>query len=329
MQMMQMITMGRMVAHAVGVAARLDLATMLGTSTLAADELARRTETHADALYRLMRALASVGVFVEEEAGKFRNSPLSDTLRSDVPVSSRPLALFFCSEPHVKVWLGLDHSVRTGMTAFEKMLGAPAFEYVAKDPAFGEVFNNAMTAFSAAMGPAIADAYDFTGLETLVDVGGGHGQLLCSILAVNASMRAVLFDLPHVVAGAPAVIEPLGLASRIEVVGGDFFKSVPAAGAYIMKAILHDWSDAEAIRILQTIHRAARPNARVLLAEAILQPGNEPDIAKFMDLEMLLAAGGRERNAAQWADLLRAGGFRLERVLPTASPLCVLEAVRA
>jgi hypothetical protein len=326
-QMMQMVTVGRHLAHAIAVAARLDLATLVGNSTLTAAELARRTDSNPDALYRLMRALASMGVFSEGDGGGFRNTPLSDTLRSDAPASSRPLALFFGHDSHIQAWLGLDHSVKTGKSGFEHIHGVGAFEYVTRHPEVASVFNDAMTAFSAGMGMAIASAYDFTGVDCLVDVGGGHGQLLATIMAQYGSMRGVLLDVPHVVAGARAVIEPL--ASRIEVVGGDFFQAVPRAGAYIMKSVLHDWSDADATRILQSVHRAASPGARLLVAEAVLQPGNHPDIAKFMDLEMLVATnGGRERNEAEWRALLHAGGFALQRVLATPSPLCLLEAMR-
>jgi SAM-dependent methyltransferase len=329
-QMLQMVIVGRQIAHAVAVAARLDLATLVGGGTRSVAELAERSGSNSDALHRLMRALASVGVFVENEPGRFGNTPLSETLRSDAPASSRPLALFFGHDCHVQAWLGLEYSVRTGKSGFEHIHGAAPFEYVARHPEVASVFNDAMTAFSAAHGPAVADAYDFSAIDRLVDVGGGQGQLLAAIVARYPGVRGVLFDLPHVVAGAPAVIEGAGLASRIEIVGGDFFQSVPAAGAYLMKSVLHDWSDADARRILESIHRAATPGARLLIAEAVLEPGNHPDIAKFMDLEMLVATnGGRERNEAEWRALLAAGGFRLERVIATASPLRLLVAARA
>ncbi len=323
-QLLQMITVGRMTAQAIGVAARLDFATQIGDGKKTAAELAQACGCNVDGVYRVLRALASVGLFTEAEGG-FRNTPLSSTLR-DGPMSSRPLALFFCHEAHVKAWIGLDHSVRTGGSGFEHVLGKSPFELAASDPEIGKVFNDAMTAFSAAMGPAIAEACDLSGIDQLVDLGGGHGQLLATILSRYPTMRGILFDLPQVVAGAKSVIEPM--ANRIEVIAGDFFREVPAAPAYIMKNVLHDWSDADALRILQTIHRAARPNARVILAEAVLQPGNDPDIAKFMDLEMLVAGGGRERDLSQWTDLLRDGGFRLERTIPTTSPAVLLEATR-
>jgi len=324
-QLLQMVTVGRMTAQAIGVAARLDFATQIGDGEASAAELAKQAGCNVDAVYRVLRALASVGVFTETERG-FRNTPLSSTLRDDVPMSSRPIALFFCHEAHIKAWLGLDFSVRTGGSGFEHMLGKPPFELAVSDPEIGKVFNDAMTALSAAMGPAIADAYEFSGIDVLVDIGGGHGQLLATILARHPEMRGILFDLPHVVAGSKPVIDPV--VTRVEVIGGDFFREVPAASAYLMKNVLHDWSNADALRILQTIHRAARPDARLLIAEAVLQPGNDPDIVKFMDLEMLLVGGGRERNAAQWTELLRDGGFRLERVIPTASPAVVIEATR-
>ncbi len=326
-QMLNMVIVGRVISHSIGVAARLDLATRIGGGTVTSEELARATDSNPDALYRVMRALASVGVFAESEQGSFRNTPLSDTLRADAPMLTRPLALLFGHEVHVQAWLGLDHSVKTGQGGFAHVHGAPAFVYAAEHPEVGAVFNDAMTAFSAADGPAIAGAYSFDGIDRLVDIGGGHGQLLATILGHNPGVSGVLFDLPHVVAGAGAVIEAAGMATRIEVVGGDFFQNVPEGDAYLAKSVLHDWSDADAVRILQAIRRAARPGARLILAEAVLEPGNQPDVAKFMDLEMLVVAGGgRERTADQWAQVLRAGGFQLDRVLPTMSPLKVIEA---
>lgn len=326
-QILNMVIVGRIISHSIGVAARLDLATRIGGGTMTAEELARATGSNPDALYRVMRALASVGVFVETEPGSFGNTPLSDSLRADAPMSTRPLALLFGHEVHVQAWLGLDHSVATGDSGFVHVHGEPAFMYAAKHPDVGAVFNDAMTAFSAADGPAIAGSYPFDGIDQLVDIGGGHGQLLATILGRNPALSGVLFDQPHVVAGAGPVIEAAGMAGRIEVVGGDFFQNVPEGDAYIAKSVLHDWSDDDAARILQAIRAAARPGARLILAEAVLEPGNQPDVAKFMDLEMLVVAGGgRERNAEQWTSLLAAGGFQLDRVIPTPSPFKLIEA---
>jgi hypothetical protein len=328
-QMLQMIIVGRQISHALGVAARLDLATHLGGDRKTVAELARITDSNQDALYRMMRALASVGVFSEDEQGAFRNTPLSDTLRADVPASARPLALFFGHDVHIQAYLGLDHSVKTGRGGFEHIHGASPFDYAASHPEVGAVFNDAMTAFSAATGPVIAEAYDFGRFDKLVDIGGGHGQLLCTILARHPGLTGVLFDLPHVVAGARPLIEAAGVMPRVEVIGGDFFASVPESGAYLLKSILHDWSDADALRILQSLHRAASPGAHLVVAEAVLRPGNDADIAKFMDIEMLVTSGGgRERNATEWAELFAAGGFRIERTIPTPAGVSLIEAVR-
>jgi SAM-dependent methyltransferase len=329
-QMLQMIIVGRQISHAITVAARLDLATSLGSETCAIEELAQRSGSNEDALSRLMRSLASVGVFSEVEPGRFRNTPLSDTLRRDAPASTRPLALFFGHDSHVNAWLGLEHSVMTGLCGFEQIHGMGVVEYVTRHPEVAEVFDSAMTAFSASLGPAIIEAYDFAGIDRLVDVGGGQGQLLASVLARHPSMRGVLFDLPHVVARSNAVLAASGVAPRVDVVGGSFFDAVPPSDAYIMKSVLHDWNDADATRILENIHRAANPGARLILAEAVIGPGNDPDITKFMDLEMLVMTnGGRERSRAQWTNLLRSAAFTLERVIPTASNLCVIEARRS
>ena len=328
-QVLEMITVGRMTAHAIGIAARLDLPTRLADGPLPVAELARCTGSDASALHRVLRALASVGVFSEREPGWFGNTPLSEALRADVPGSARDLALFFCHDVHVQAWLGLDHSVRTGESGFAHVHGAPPFDYVRAHPEVSSLFDGAMTAFSATFGPAIAGAYDFGAIDRLVDVGGGQGRLLCSILGEHPTVRGVLFDLPHVVAGAGAVIEAAGMTSRIAVVGGDFFDAVPSAGAYLAKNVLHDWNDGDAVRILQAIHRAAEPGARLLVAEAVLEPGNDRDMVKFMDLEMLVTGGGRERTADEWTSVLRAGGFRLDRAIPTPSPLRLLEATRS
>lgn len=325
-RMLQLIV-GRFVSHAIGVAAHYDFATHLVAAPTTADALAARTGTDARSVHRLLRALASVGVFAETAPGTFVNTPLSETLRSDRPDSSRALALFMNHDIHVRTWLGLAHSVKTGENATEHVHGQRVWDLLAGNPSFAQTFNDAMTSLSGSIAQAVVTAYDFQGIDELVDVGGGHGFLLSSILAAHPSMRGVLFDLPSVVEGAGELLRARGMASRIRIAGGDFFEGVPASDAYIMKHILHDWSDADATRILATIRRAARPGARLLLAESIIRSGNEPDPGKLMDLEMLVfTTGGLERTEEHWRALLGGAGFRLDRVVPTPSMVCVIEA---
>jgi hypothetical protein len=205
----------------------------------------------------------------------------------------------------------------------------PVFEYFAQNRELGEIFNDAMTGFSAGVAPAAIEAYDFSGINVLVDVAGGHGMLLTSILRHYATMRGILFDLPHVAAGARAMADEAGVANRLTIESGDFFKAVPAGGdAYIMKHIIHDWDDDRAALILGNIRTAlaGKPNGRVILLEAIIRPGNEPDFGKLIDLEMLMMPGGRERSEAEFVGLFERAGFELTRVVPTRSPLSVIEA---
>jgi hypothetical protein len=327
--MMQML-LGRFVSQAIGAAAKLKLADHLASGAKSAAEIAPQCGARADTLHRLLRALASLGIFAEQDAGRFVNTPLSETLR-DVPGSVRPMALFFNHASHLKAWAELDFSVRTGESGFIAAHGMPPWEYL-NTPAgadAGAVFNDAMTALSAQFAPAAAQAYDFSEIGTLVDVGGGHGLLLRTILAKHPSMRGVLFDLPQVVEGANAPMQASGLSDRVTIVGGSFFEEVPAGDAYIMKHIIHDWSDDKAIHIFKTIAKQAKPGTKLLLVEGVIKPGNDPDMGKIIDLEMLVVTeGGRERTEDEYRAILKSGGFTLRRVLPTMSPMSVIEATR-
>jgi hypothetical protein len=323
---MQMI-MGRFVSHAIGAAARLDLAEHLASGPKTAEELGKACGAHGPSVYRLLRALASVGVFAQQ-GERFTNTPLSETLRSGAHGSVRPMAIFMTHPDHIAAWAQLPYSVNTGASGFEKAHGAPPWDLLTKRPELAQVFNDAMTSFSGIIAPAVAEAYDFTGAGVIADIGGGHGLLLATVLNKLPGARGVLFDLPSVVAGAKKILEPV--AARCEVVGGDFFKEVPGgADIYMMKSIIHDWSDEDSIRIMKTIHKAAKPAARLLLIEAVIQNDNSPDMGKLIDLEMLVMTnGGRERTEPEFAQILQASGWKLSRVLPTKSPLCVIEATR-
>jgi hypothetical protein len=320
------LLLGRFVSQAIGAAAHFGYADHLAQGPKTGAELAALSKTHAPSVDRLLRALASLGVFAESE-GRWVNTPLSETLREGVPGSVRATALFFNHEVHVQAWLGLRHAVETGDSGFIRMHGKSAWRLVEERPDLGDLFNAAMTSLSFAVSHAVVEAYDFAGVETLCDAGGGHGLLLSRILETHPKMKGILFDLPQVVAGAENVLGKSPARGRAEIVGGDFFASVPSAGAYIMKSILHDWSDADSVRILKNIHAAAPAGARLLLVESVIQPGNGPDLGKLIDLEMLVVTdGGRERTEQEWHSVLAEGGFELERVVPTKSPQSVIEA---
>jgi hypothetical protein len=284
---------------------------------------------HADSLRRLLRALASIGIFAEDERGRFGNTPLSEMLRSG-PGTMRAMALMSGERPMLRAWEELLHSVKTGESAFEKVYGMRVFEYFAQDPEFASVFDDAMTSRSAMESGAVTASFDFSGMATLVDVAGGQGMLLASVLAKNPAQRGILFDMPSAVANAKPILERAGVASRCEIVGGDFFKSVPAGGdGYLLKHILHDWNDDDCVRILKSIHAASKPRARLFVIEAVIEPGNAPHFAKLLDLQMLvLTHGGRERTKPEWRALLKAGGFSLERIVPTPAMVSILDASR-
>ena len=324
----QMLT-GYWVSKAIYVAARLGLADMVKDGPKTADELAARAGGHAPTLYRLLRALAGVGVFTDEGGGRFARSPLSKFLESG-PGSMRGMTLHLMETASWRAWDGLLEAVQIGETAFSREHGVEIFPYYAEHPESAEPFNAAMVEFSAAVGAAVVEAYDFSGFEKIVDVGGGHGGLLTPILKENARARGVVFDQPQVADGAHAAMEAEGLADRVEVSGGDFFEAVPEGGdAYVLKFIVHDWDDERAITILRNCHHAMRDGGRLLLVETVVPEAEGPPLPKLMDVHMLVMTGGRERTAAEFRDLLARAGFEMTRVIPTNSPMCVVEAVKA
>jgi hypothetical protein len=240
------------------------------------------------------------------------------------------MAVFLPDPFHFRVYADLMHSVMTGQPAGDKALGMPVFEYLAKNPEYSEVFNDAMTALSAPVVGAAIDAYDFSTIGTLVDVAGGHGEVLMSILKACPNVRGILADVGHVIEGAKPRIAAAGLSSRCEAVAIDFFKAVPAGGdAYIMKHIIHDWDDARATTILKNIAKAmGAKRGKVILLESVIAAGAAPDLGKFIDIEMLAWPGGKERSADEFRALFAGAGFELTKIVPTNSPLSVVEAVR-
>jgi len=331
--LLQLVT-GYWVSQAIYVAAKLGIADLLKDGPKSSDELAQATGTHARSLYRLLRALASVGVFAEAEDGRFGLTPLGECLQTGIPGSVRALTMMTSSEGWYRAWGDLLHSVRTGETAFNHVFGMDLWQYAAQNPEAAALVTEAMAEFTTQVSTAVVTAYDFSRFSKIVDVGGGNGTLLLSILQANPQMSGVLFDLPYVVEDARKHIAATDLTGRCEVVAGDFFASVPSGGdAYILKNIIHGWDDEHALKILQNCHRAMAENGKLLLVEGVIPPGNEPFRGKLVDLHMLVIAGGGgcERTEAEYRALFAAAGFTLTNVVPLQSLLgfSVIEGVRA
>jgi hypothetical protein len=317
---------GFQVTQAIHVASTLGIADQLKDGPRSAEELAPLTQSHAGALYRLLRALAAVGVFKEDENRKFALTPMGDCLRTD---SATPIGAWaeYAGSPYVwRSWGHLRHSIQTGENAFQSLNDQDIWSYRADRPAEGAVFDRAMTELSRGSAEAVIAAYDFSAFHHVVDVGGGRGLMLAAILAAHPQLQGTLFDQPGVVASAKPVLEAHRITSRCRTVGGSFFEAVPEGGdAYLMRVVIHDWNDDEAIVILKTCRRAMRETAKLLLIERIITPSNEMPAAKFMDLNMLVLPGGRERTLEEFSDLFERSGFDLTRVVP-AGRINVIEA---
>lgn len=328
MAMLQMIS-GFWISRCIYAIAKLSIPDHLNSGPKSAEELAAATETHAPSLFRLLRALAAVGVLTQGEDGRFGNTPVSETLRADIPGSMRAFAMTELGEEHYPAWGELLHSLRTGAIAFDQAFGMPVWEFFGKNPNNAKIFNDAMSGITAQATAALHAAYDFAWIKTLMDVGGGHGALITSILQRNPEMRGVLFDAPEVIEGAQPIMQASDVAGRCDLVGGDFFQSVPeGADAIILKWIIHDWNDEQCIAILKNCHRSLPENGKLMLVEAVVPAGNEPHFSKFIDLNMLVMTGGRERTEEEFRQLYEAAGFKLTRIVPTESPFSVIEGVK-
>lgn len=327
--LMHMITGGwRMLA--LTVVTRLGVPDHLVAGPLTAEALAERSGANADALYRVLRALTADGLFTVDAERRFALTDMGKLLTSDAPHSLRGMALWLGSPLNVHTWESLEHSVRTGEPAFEHVHGVKLFEYLA-DPAHAEIagiFNDAMSSNSRNESHALVQAYDFSHARCIVDVGGGHGLLLRTVLGAAPQARGVLFDLPAVVAGARAPLQVAGLSERVELVGGSFFDAVPSGGdVYLLKHVIHDWRDEKAQAILRRVREAMAADGRLLLLETVIPSHSGPYHGKMLDLQMLVVTdGGRERTEEEFRALLDAAGFELTRVVPTAGPLCAVEA---
>ncbi len=318
------LIMGFRTTQLLCVAARLGLADHLREGPQTAPHLAGLVGANPDAVHRLLRALGSLGLVTETGSGAFALTPSGELLQNDVPGSLRSVAILYGEEWLWQVYGQMLHSVRTGKAAFEQVHGQSLYGYLAQHPAAAASFHQAMSGYSDLEAEAILRAYDFSRARTVVDVGGGRGRLLQTILEANEHLSGILFDLPPVLERAL----PGPVAPRLQGIAGDFFAEVPAGGdVYILKSVLHNWQDAQAVKILQNCRRAMGKDARLLVAERIIPPGDTPSEAKLFDINMLVVTGGQERTEAEYRALFHAAGLKLERVFLTHSPVSLLEGV--
>jgi ubiquinone/menaquinone biosynthesis C-methylase UbiE len=322
--MNQMLT-GYWISQALYVAAKLGIADLLTAGSRSVAELASATQCQPSSVYRLLRALASVGVFAEDGQGRFTVTPLGQCLRSGVPGSQHALAIM-SGEEHYRAWGELLYSVQTGQPAFDKLYGMPVFDFLSRHPEQAKVFDAAMVGVHGRETAALIEAYDLTGITVLADIGGGNGSLLTGVLRHYPALRGILYDLPSVAQRAKTTVQAAGLADRCQVIGGSFFESVPSgADAYLMRHIIHDWDDAKAVTILRNVQRAIGKEGRLLVVEGVIPPGNDPSFSKLLDLTMLVVPGGKERTEDEYRALYQAAGFNLTRIVPTRAEVSVIE----
>ena len=321
------IVNGAYVAGAVSCLAQLGIPDLLENGAKSAEELAAQTGAQPDALYRLMRATACVGVLAEGSDKKFSQTPMSAVLRTNAHPSLRGLAIMTGREWHQRGWSRLEYCVRTGKQALDDIYGMTIFEYLKHNPEESRIFDNAMTGLSSIDGPAVADAYDFAGVQNIVDVAGGHGLLLATLLGRNPHLKGILYEVPHVLEGAKTgALKPY--MDRCTLASGDMFSSVPAgADAYIMKHIIHDWPDDACVKILKACRQGVNPGGKLLVVDCVIQLGNDFSLGKFLDLQMLIFPSGRERTEPEFRQLLEASGWKFSRIIPTAAGDSIVEGV--
>jgi len=322
---------GYQVTQAIYVAVTLRLPDLLADGPRDAADLAAASNADTRPLYRLLRALAALGILAEEHAAHGRSFTLTEMgelLRSDHPGSLAGWAGFVARPYHWEAWGDLLHTVRTGQDAFTaRHDGESVWAWRERHPEESQIFDRAMSAISAAVAGRLADHYDFTRFRSLIDVGGGDGTLLATVLPHHPQLRGVLFDLPHVVADADSVLARAGVAERCDIIAGNFFEHVPADGdAYLVKSILHDWDDPSSTTLLRAIHDACQPGAALLIVERTLADVDPSPVAAMSDLNMMVNTGGAERTITEWTALIEAGGFKLSRSLDIGLGWSVLEA---
>ncbi|MBZ4394219.1 acetylserotonin O-methyltransferase [Myxococcus sp. AS-1-15] len=319
---------GFILSGALSTAAELGVADRLVQGPRSAASLAEELGVHAQSLYRVLRLLASVEVFAEDEAGRFSLTPAAEYLRTDAPGSLHSAVRMLTQRIFWAPTGELTQTVRTGQTPFDRIFGKPFFDYLTSDPVQGDIFHQGMSSLSDMENKAIAGSYDFTPLRRVVDVGGGHGGFLIEVLQAAPQVRGVLFDHAHVLSGSR--VARAGLAERCELVEGDFFQSVPAgADAYVLKRILHDWSDETCVTLLRHCRSAMAEGGRVLVVDTVIPPGNGPHGGKVLDVMMLASLPGRERTEEDFRELFAQADLKLSRILPTPTAMSITEAVAA
>ncbi len=328
-RLFQMIT-GFALSQSIYVAAELGIADLLEDGPKSGDELARAAGADRDALARLLRFLAGQDIFTERADGRFELTPLAECLRANAPGSLRTRALFWGQESVWRPWGELLYSVKTGLPAFNHIYGVGPFDYLAENPQAAAIFHETLRVQAQWESAAVVAAYDFSATSAIVDIGCGDGGFVAAVLRAHPRARGILFDEPHVIEKARARIAAEKIADRCELVAGNFFESAPAGGdVYALKHIVHDWDDDRAIAILKNCRERMPRGGRILLIETVVRPGNEPDIAKFLDVYMLVRHPGRERTESEYRALLTAAGFNPTRIVQTRSPVSVIEGVRA
>ena len=326
MTLLQMIT-GYWLTQALYVAAKLGIADRLVEGPCSVDQLATQTGSKATLLRRLLRTLASVGVFTETEPGSFGLTPLAALLRTGTPESMRPQAIMHGEEQY-RAWSCVLDNIRTGKTAFETEFGMRYFTYLSQHSESDRVFNEAQAGYTRQAIRSVVDAYNFGSFETIIDVGAGYGPFLAAVLRKYTSARGILFDQPHVAAAAHERLIAAEVAERCATVGGDFFVEIPSGGdVYVLSLLLHDWDDEHSLIILKNCRRAMTTRSKLLVVELVLPPGEQPFFGKWLDLHMLVLLGAGERTSADFEKLFQQSGFALTRVIPTSGGLSIVEAV--
>jgi hypothetical protein len=325
---LQQLLYGPLVAKAIQTAASLGLADEIGDQSKTPGELAEATGTHHRALFRLLRALSSLGIFREVGDQRFANSALSHCLRSNVPQSIRDFAMYFPHDGNMQAWSHFEQAMGNEESTYQEVHGCSIWDYVEKHPDVRSSFNRAMTALTAQVSPAIVRAIDFQKFGSLIDIGGGEGLLLGSILQAHPQMKGALFDLPGVCDHAKTLLEKHQVDQRCEIVEGNFFREIPKGyDAYVLKQVLHDWADSDALHILNNCRKAIPEHGRLLIIDAVTDQESGTNLGTMVDLHMLVAVGGRERSKADWTGLLSAAEFALERIIPLPGQLSIIQAV--
>jgi len=329
-KLLQMMNAYRL-SQSISVAAKLGIADLLTDGPKNTEELAQVTATDAQSLYRLLRSLASFGIFAEDEAGRFSLTPRAAMLQTDIPGSLRAYAIVIGEEWDWRMWGGILHSVKTGEPAFDHLFGMEFQDYYNQNPEVAKKFDGAMVSALAMTDAAIMSNYDFSSTSKVVDIGTGGGEagLIVSILKKYPTMQGILFDLPPRIEAAKTLIKAEGLEARCELIAGDVFKSFPSGGdTYIVKNLIHDYDDERAIALLSNCHKAIAKNGKLLIVEMVIPPGNEPSLGKILDVEaLLMTSGAIERTEAQYRELCEASGFKLTNVISSRSPFSIIEAV--